>query len=471
MKICSLALHPTERKPLSRCICLAALLLCSLPLHAGNAAPPVEQVESAAARGYRALTEKSYLPSEFDQEIFDQIWRTWPEPLRSQAAKSSLAQRRRLAFQRYGLTPRPNDNSGKPLQYVVDAKGNWALNCFACHGGKVAGQVIAGLPNTHYAMQTFMEEIRASKLLLGKPLAVRDLSASLFPMGSTNGTTNAVMFGVALAASRDAELNFQPFRRRAKLVNHDMDAPPWWHFRKRPRIYIDGMAERGHRALMQFLMVRENGPDNFHQWESDFKDIYAYLMSLESPEYPFAIDRPLATRGKSLFNQHCASCHGTYGPKPHYPNVMVPITDIGTDPVRWEALTEDYRRWYQASWFTHHGEKKVTFKPTGYIPPPLDGIWASAPYLHNGSVPTLWGVLNPDQRPAIWTRSENGYDRQQVGLEFKKHRQLPDHFDDRWKRRQFFDTGQPGKSAAGHRFPEVLTTDQKQAVLEYLKTL
>lgn len=450
---------------------LALSLVCTLNVVIANAAPPVKQVASAAERGYRALTEKAFLPADFDQEVFDHVWQTWPEPLRAQAARSSLVQRRQLAFQRYGLTKRPNDKSGKPLQYVVDAAGNWALSCFGCHGGKVAGQVIPGLPNTHFAMQTFAEEIRATKVLLGKQLVPRDLGSTLVPMGSTHGTTNAVMFGVVLAATRDADLNYHRLTRLPKLVNHDMDAPAWWHFRKRPRIYIDGMAERGHRALMQFLMVRENGPAEFHAWESDFKDVYAYLMSLEPPSYPYAIDHPLASQGEALFKNHCADCHGSYGPDSHYPNITIPITKIGTDPVRLRALSEAHRRWYQASWFAHHGKKQVLINPTGYVAPPLDGIWASAPYFHNGAVPTLWGVLNSDQRPAIWSRSENGYDRQQVGLEIRQYQRLPEQLHDRWERRQFFDTRQTGKSAAGHRFPDVLNPTQKRAVLEYLKTL
>jgi len=452
---------------------LAAIILWLVISISGRsqAAAPIKSVESAAQRGYRLLTEKRFLPADFDQEIFDQAWKTWPAPLRTQAAKSSLEQRRQLAFKRYGLTPRPNDDSGKPLQYVVDANGQWALNCFGCHGGKLLGQVIPGLPNTHYAMQTFSEEIRATKVLLGKPLQRRDLGAAFVPMGSTHGTTNAVMFGVVLAASRDADLNYQRFRRPPKLTNHDMDAPPWWHFRKKPQIYIDGMAERGHRALMQFLMVRENGPEQFQQWENDFKDIYTYLMSLEPPKYPFPIKRPLADQGKSLFENHCSQCHGSYGDHPDYPNRMIPIQKIGTDPVRFRALSEDHRRWYEASWFAHHGQKKVNTKPTGYVAPPLDGIWASAPYFHNGAVPTLSAVLYPDQRPTVWKRTENGYDQQRVGLEVTRYPEVPNGLKDRWEKRQFFDTRLPGKSARGHRFPDVLTGPEKQAVLEYLKTL
>ena len=63
--------------------------------------------------------------------------------------------------------------------------------------------------------------------------------------------------------------------------------------------------------------------------------------------------------------------------------------------------------------------------PGGYVPPPLDGIWASAPYFHNGSVPTVWHVLHPDERPKVWLRSEDGYDFKSVGLEFEIFETLP----------------------------------------------
>ena len=87
-------------------------------------------------RGYKLLVEKPYLPPDFDQEVFDSAWKHWPEPLRSQAEKATPEERRKLAFARYGLTPRPDDPT-KPLQYVVDASGNWTMNCFACHGGTI----------------------------------------------------------------------------------------------------------------------------------------------------------------------------------------------------------------------------------------------------------------------------------------------------------------------------------------------
>jgi hypothetical protein len=108
--------------------------------------------------------------------------------------------------------------------------------------------------------------------------------------------------------------------------------------------------------------------------------------------------------------------------------------------------------------------------PDGYVAPPLNGIWASAPYLHNGSVPTLWDVLNPDERPKVWKRTPTGYDDRKMGLEISIYESVPEKLST-GTRRQYFDTTRAGKSAAGHRFSDELSTEERWAVLEYLKTL
>ena len=179
--------------------------------------------------------------------------RSWPEPLRSEAEKSSLEERRTMAFERYGLTTRPGDDSGKPLQYVVDEDGHWTMNCFSCHGGSVYGMPTPGAPNNRFALQTMTEEIRSTKFRLGKPLSRMDIGSLVIPLGTTHGTTNAVVFGMGLMSHRDEQLNVIN-RAPQSFVHHDMDAPPWWHFHKRPYIYIDGFAQKGHRGLMQFML-------------------------------------------------------------------------------------------------------------------------------------------------------------------------------------------------------------------------
>jgi cytochrome c peroxidase len=107
----------------------------------------------------------------------------------------------------------------------------------------------------------------------------------------------------------------------------------------------------------------------------------------------------------------------------------------------------------------------------GYVAPPLDGVWATAPYFHNGSVPTLWHVLHPAERPVAWRRSPTGYDAARMGLEVEARDAPPDGTLAPAERRTWFDTRKPGKSAAGHDFPDALSEPAKAAVLEYLKTL
>lgn len=444
---------------------LAIRVLAVLPLVAVTA-----HAETAAERGFRLLTTEAYLPPDFHEEVFDETWRVWEEPLRSQAASATAQERRAMAFSRYGLTPRADDPS-KPLQYVVDSSGNWCMSCLACHQGKVAGRVLPGVPNSHFALQTLSEEIRLTKLRLGKRLTRMDVGSMFMPLGGTNGTTNAVMFGVVLMSHRDVDLNVHEENPIPRLTHHDHDAPAWWQFGRKTHIYIDGFAPKTHRALMQFTLVKENGPQAFRDRENDFRDIYEYLQSLEPPRYPYEIDRGLAEQGRAVFNQNCATCHGTYGPDGRYPQKCVPIEEVNTDRVRLDALLPGQRSAYGASWFTNYGSDKIIADPGGYVAPPLDGVWASAPYFHNGSVPTLWHVLHPAERPKVWSRSEDGYDQEKVGLEVQAFETVPAEAKSLAQRRRYFNTHQFSKSATGHDFADALDDAEKCSVLEYLKSL
>jgi len=472
---------------------------------AGKAAgTPQTASESRQAirRGWQVLTTQALLPSDFSQEVFDDLWRSWPEAARRRAEQATLAERRQMTMHRYGLTRRPElrfegdevrfvmpDPASEkeeiatmsPMQYVVGEDGSWTMNCLACHGGSVLGQSFPGAPNNRYGLQSLTEEVRSTKFRLGRSLGRMELGSIFIPLGTTHGTTNAVVFGMGLMHFRDAELNVLD-RSPGQFTHHDMDAPPWWHFRRKKYLYIDGFAEKGHRGLMQFMLVPENGPEFFRRHEQDFRDVYAFLSALRPPEYPFEIDRELADTGRAVFESHCARCHGTYGEQADYPELIVDIDDVGTDPVRHQALTPEGRRRYGASWFAHAGEsdeQQTRLEPSGYVAPPLDGIWASAPYFHNGSVPTLWHVLHPGQRPTVWQHldatsdpnREFAFDQEKVGVPHRVADRIPMENPDVAIRRTYFDTRRFGKSNAGHRYPDQLTEPQKHAVLEYLKTL
>ena len=103
----------------------------------------------------------------------------------------------------------------------------------------------------------------------------------------------------------------------------------------------------------------------------------------------------------------------------------------------------------------------------GYVAPPLDGIWATAPYLHNGSVPTLESLLNSTLRPRYWARSgrSDDYNLDAVGWNFevlsKPGRKAP------W----LYRTDLPGYGNQGHTYGDALSASERRAILEYLKTL
>jgi hypothetical protein len=62
--------------------------------------------------------------------------------------------------------------------------------------------------------------------------------------------------------------------------HHDHDAPAWWHFKKKQRLYSDGFVQKDARPLMQFMLIPANGPNKFAESEADFREIYAWLESL-----------------------------------------------------------------------------------------------------------------------------------------------------------------------------------------------
>ena len=426
-----------------------------------------EGMSEDAKAGYRHLVDDVYLPADFDEDVLEKLdavnhaWRLSDAPLEPKSRAST--------WTAYGLAPRPDDPS-KPLQYVVTDDQRYVMNCFACHGGNLFGATYPGAPNTTYALESLTEEVRKIKISLQKPLGHMDVGSVFMPLGKTVGSSNAVMFGVALMNFRDKDLNVHLDRPPAEMVHHDMDAPPWWHFHRKHHMYIDGFAEKGHRGLMQFMLVRQNGPKQFQSWEKDFSQVYEFISALRPPKYPLPIDQEMSHRGELVFQNNCASCHGTYGADSSYPEIRVSIEDIGTDRVRLDALSPKHREHYGKSWFANLGGQNTIADVDGYVAPPLDGIWASAPYLHNGSVPTLWHMLHPEERPTLWRRIALGLDTERMGLSIDSTSEIPRRLKPS-ERRWYFDTTRPGKSATGHDFPSALSEEEKIDLLEYLKTL
>ncbi|HSB92394.1 MAG TPA: hypothetical protein VLC28_04720, partial [Flavitalea sp.] len=185
------------------------------------------------------------------------------------------------------------------------------------------------------------------------------------------------------------------------------------------------------------------------------------------PKYPHAVDTVLAASGKVLFEGNCSHCHGTYGDDESFPNLLIPQSAIGTDSLLSTSnySTPQFVTWFNSSWFTS-GDHPATLEPfKGYIAPPLDGIWVTAPYLHNGSVPTLEAILDSKLRPQYWERNfiTPQYDYQRVGWTYSTKEKAGGT--------TIYNTTLPGYGNMGHYFGDRLSASEKKEVLEYLKTL
>ena len=203
----------------------------------------------------------------------------------------------------------------------------------------------------------------------------------------------------------------------------------------------------------------------------DFPDLLAYLKSIPAPDYPWDINADLADRGEEVFGEHCSSCHGTYSLNWTYPEIVIPIEDIGVDEQMAVRMYDAdlFHDWVARSFF---GESSRATPELGYVAPPLDGVWATAPYLHNGSVPTLDALLNSAKRPTCWTWSYDStdYNQQTLGWNFQES-ECHDSITSADERSLVYDTQQLGYGNQGHTYGDVLSEGDRVALLEYIKTL
>jgi cytochrome c5 len=138
------------------------------------------------------------------------------------------------------------------------------------------------------------------------------------------------------------------------------------------------------------------------------------------PRYPYAIDAALAGRGRLLYGEYCASCHGADGR--NFAGAQVgkveSIDRIRTDPCRLDNYTEALAAEQGNLYGGFPAERFRRFRKTdGYANMPLDGVWLRAPYLHNGSVPTVRDLLEPaERRPKIFYRGYDVVDRRKLGF-------------------------------------------------------
>jgi hypothetical protein len=202
---------------------------------------------------------------------------------------------------------------------------------------------------------------------------------------------------------------------------------------------------------------------------ANLKRVRDWIWTLPPPTYPYPIDQALAARGEPLYRQHCADCHGDH----RFRDGIVSgtrigqverIDRIGTDRHRLDSYTFAFA----VNQYGLYPESPFRFshfrKTDGYANHPLDGIWLRAPYLHNGSVPTLRALLDePSQRPATFYRGYDLFDQVNVGF-------VSDVASVQGQSFSRYDTSVPGNANTGHVYGTTLAPDDKQAIVEYLKT-
>ena len=426
------------------------------------AAPVAAAEPNAAERGRKALEETAFIPAFWKKTVVQDAWKAWP------GVKERPANYAEAFRDHYGLHEAPYAAGPMPMglrkaKRVFD--DGIGADCMLCHGGSILGKSYLGLGNSTIDIQTLFEDFNK----------VDGLPKPPFTFGNVRGTNEADGFGVYLLGFRNPDLTLS-----GKWVNLGLrddtcaDVPAWWLLKKKRTMYYTGATDsRSVRSLMQFMMHPLNGPDAFTKHEPAFRDILEYLVSLEPPKYPFPIDDEKAKQGVAVFAENCAKCHGTYGAKWSYPNKVIPLSEIGTDPVRHASVGVKYGQAYSDSWFGKDG--KLLRATDGYQAPPLDGVWATAPYLHNGSVPTLYGMLNSKSRPNLFTRSfktgEADYDKERVGWKITELKEPRPDSASGFEKRKVYDTSKSGRSNAGHVYGDELSEEQRLAVIEYLKGL
>ncbi len=364
-------------------------------------------------------------------------------------------------------------------------------NCLQCHGGYINGEYILGLGNSAFdgtLNQGFLAQALGNviKVKFSEDSPEWEAFEQFYDSGvalngnistQTVGTNSADKITEVLLAHRDRNSLMWDKNAIAKIAEEVIptDPPAWWLLKKKNAQFTTGIG-RGDFARISMASSLLTMEDSAKAEEVDgkFVDVLAFIKSLEAPQYPGEIDMEKVKKGAKIFEKKCSKCHGIYGDKSRladgqasYPNYLVHLDKIGTDPRLARSYHErpEFSERYNSSWFAKgaHGARIVP--GDGYVAPPLDGVWATAPYLHNGSVATIREMLNSQSRPKYWRRSfdSEDYSWENLGWKYVEKSSKIDKYT--------YDITLLGYSNQGHTFGDDLSSAERSDLLEYLKTL
>lgn len=416
-----------------------------------------------------------------------------------------------------GLTTGVARKGLPPLQVSIANMG-----CAACHAGPVydaagvpqTGRVWLGTPNGSINLEAYTGALYEGLLAYGDDPRLWDVAWRLFP--DTPLRERATLrYGIApvlrreIAARAETTGRLLPFRgslagatNGLDSLRHRLGLIPEGHvvaqsvFNSVPdlggRLWRDSLLNTGtyataapdqpmargdidaaHRAELAAIIAYFTVPamgvteDVAAAHIPDAIDVTGWMAGYAPQPYPGEIDAAELPEGRAVYARACASCHGSYDDSLTAPRLTgFPnwIGDVGTDPARVDLTGREIARAVNGGPYAEHLSARAA---TGYVAPPLTGLWSSAPYLHNGSVPTLWHLMRPGTRPARFDVGGHRIDLERVGIDL-----APPGDYVPWSIPAEVDTGAFGLSNGGHAVGfDGLSEGEKDALLEYLKLL
>jgi hypothetical protein len=370
--------------------------------------------------------------------------------------------------------------------------GMVGLNCGVCHTSTVRDspeaqpRIVLGMPANQFNLRGYLEFLRAAgrdprfnadtllkamradgqKLSWWESLVYRYLVVPRTKRALTKLATDFSWIDRRPQWGPGRVDTFNPYKvlLGIDLSNDDSvgtsDLPTIWNQRPREGLYLhwDGnnssLSERNKSAAIGAGAT----PDSLDL--KAMKRIEDWILDLPPPSFPpERIDRAKAEAGARLYARECASCHDFGGARV---GQVAPLAEIGTDGERLRSFTPELATKMNTIGSGHPWRFSHFRKTDGYVNMPLDGVWLRAPYLHNGSVPTLRELLFPAERPTVFSRGYDVYDFKNMGFVSTG----PDA-----ERSGFrFETGLAGNGNMGHLYGTNLPPADREAILEYLKT-
>ena len=427
---------------------------------------------------------------------------------------------------------RPDYPMGASIIDTPRGKG-LTFSCAICHSASLFGRTVMGLTN---------KRVRANEFFVMAKKYIPHVPSALFKWGTNATEDERLMFRqtkynlgsvgavepqvlgldtslpqVALSLSRRGKDEYaskskfyESYPRRNKLDHFVADSKPavWWNLKHKTRWLADGSIVSGNPVFTNFLwneLGRGTDLKELEEWmranPEVISDLTAAAFGTQAPRwtdfFPVStLDLDRAKRGQALFNTSCKKCHGEYLKAWDQENAAsldgadlfattkviyfekTPVKNVGTDPQRaqgMKAFADRLNELAISKWM-----KTVVEPQDGYVPPPLEGIWARYPYFHNNSVPSLCALLTKaSERPAIFYQGpandpDTDFDSECVGYP------VGDQIPAQWKKEADarFDTSKAGLRNTGHE-KMFLNADgsykwtqaQRLDLIHFLKTL